>query len=55
MNFKAFCKLNEDMTSSTALGNVAYISNTDSYAPGDARIPKILGAKKRKKKYNKSK
>lgn len=27
----------------------------DTYAPGDARIPHILGQKKRKKKKNKSK
>ena len=26
------------------------LTNTDSYAPGDMRVPKVLGAKKRKGK-----
>ena len=32
------------------LGNQFPSQNDDAYAPGDARIPKALGAKKKKKK-----
>jgi hypothetical protein len=34
-------------------GNQFPSQNDDAYAPGDARVPKILGAKKKKKKKDK--
>jgi len=34
-------------------GNQFPSQNDDAYAPGDARMPKALGAKKRKKKKDK--
>lgn len=48
-------KLLEDMTTGTVLGPTQAHSaqpgqSGDFYAPGDARIPKILGVKKLKKK-----
>lgn len=45
-------KLNEDTTSAAFGANAALYSNlgeptSDTYVPGDARMPKVLGSKKR--------
>ena len=61
---QTFKQFHEDMTSSTAFGSAAsgstgnqFPSQTDAgYAPGDARLPTYLGAKKvksRRRKKNK--
>ncbi len=45
--------INEQMSvASVGLGGTAsqLVGNSDSYAPDDTRIPKIIGAKKKKKK-----
>jgi len=43
--------LRENMTSGAVLGaDMASVFSGDHYAPEDARVPKLLGAKKKKKK-----
>lgn len=47
-------KLNEDMTTGSVFGGgqahpTAVGKSGDFYAPGDARVPKILGTGKKKK------
>ena len=43
--------MQENMSSAGVLGGeMMSVFSGDSYAPDDARIPKILGAKKKKKK-----
>ena len=60
---QTFKQFHEDMTSSTAFGPAAtgatgnqFPSQTDAgYAPGDARIPTYIGAKRVKRKGKKRK
>jgi len=60
---QTFKQFHEDMTASTAFGTAAsgstgnqFPSQTDAgYAPGDARLPSYLGAKKVKRKGRKKK
>jgi len=53
---KTFRQFYEDITVSDALGGSPgsndSISGSDFYAPGDARVPKLLGVYSRKGKVN---